>query len=86
MPLSKQTKQKRNGKWKKYKDKYIIRIKMNKKIPIMKMNLIMKCQTKANKIITQNSKTQQIPKIIQIRNRKLTKKKKVPNEWPDRPT
>mmetsp|Transcript_35058 Transcript_35058/g.37968 ORF Transcript_35058/g.37968 Transcript_35058/m.37968 type:complete len:90 (+) Transcript_35058:534-803(+) len=36
MHLSKQMKQKRKRKWKKYKDKHIIRMKMNKKIPIKK--------------------------------------------------
>ena len=59
---------------------------MKNKIAMMIINLMMKCQTKVNKTVTIINDVHRIPKMIQVRNRKLMKKKKVPNEWPDHPT
>ena len=81
------TKQKRKRKWKKYNDKYRMKMKMKKKLALMIFNLTRKeCQTHGNKSTTRNKGTNRIPIMIRTSKRKLMKKKKVPNEWPDHPT
>ena len=62
-------------------------MKMKTKLALMIFDLTRKeCQTQANKTATRNKGTNRIPIMIRISKRKLMKKKKVPNEWPDHPT
>merc|ERR1712238_597648 len=74
-------KPKRKKKWQ--KEKYSRKVKMKKKITSMKVNLTNGYPTSDDDVSRENE-TKGILKMID--RRKLTKKKRVPNQWPDHPT
>ena len=78
-----------NWKWKnkkkqqRQKERYSRKIKMKKKIASMIMNAINEYPTSEENVSKENE-TKRILK--EINRRKLTKKKRMPNQWPDHPT
>ena len=73
------------SKWKQkwQKEKYSRKVKMKKKIACMKSNITNEYPTSEENVSKENE-TKGILKLIDRRN--LTKKKRVPNQWPDHPT
>ena len=65
------------------KEKYSRKIKMKKKIASMIMNATNEYPTSEEDVSIENE-TKEILKAID--RRKLTKKKRMPNQWPDHPT
>ena len=74
-------KSKRKPKWQ--KEKYSRKVKMKKKIANMILNVTNGYPTSEDDVRKENE-TKGILKMID--RRKLTKKKRVPNQWPDHPT
>ena len=78
-----------NWKWKnkrkqqRQKERYSRKMKMKKKIASMIMNATNEYPTSEENVSKENE-TKGILKLID--RRKLTKKKRVPNQWPDHPT
>ena len=76
-------KSKRKRKKQEQKEKYRRKIKMKKKIVNMMMNATQECPT-SEEAVSRDNETKGILRTID--RRRLTKKKKVPNQWPDHPT
>ena len=74
-------KSKRKPKWQ--KEKYSRKVKMKKKIANMILNVTNGYPT-SDDDVSKEHETKGILKMID--RRKLTKKKRVPNQWPDHPT
>ena len=74
-------KHKRKKKWQ--KEKYSRKVKMKKEITSMIVSVTNGYPT-SDDDVSRESETKGILKMID--RRKLTKKKRVPNQWPDHPT